>query len=108
MPNNTGTKTKGTGLTVNLLMILIVILLAIIPLFVAKNAEFGGADGKAEEAITEIAADYEPWFSPLMEPKSGEIESLMFALQAAIGAGIVGYGIGYLRARKKKEDEKTA
>lgn len=74
-------------------------------MFLAKDAEFGGADGRAEEAITEKKADYEPWFSPIFEPKSGEIESLFFALQAAIGAGVIGYGLGYLRGRKRKEDE---
>jgi cobalt/nickel transport protein len=80
-------QTKKNNLSVNLLLILIIIALAIIPLFIAKDAEFGGADGQAEEAIAEINADYEPWFSPIFEPKSGEIESLLFALQAAIGAG---------------------
>jgi cobalt/nickel transport protein len=101
-------QTKKNNLSVNLLLILIVIALAIIPLFIAKDAEFGGADGQAEEAIAEINADYEPWFSPIFEPKSGEIESLLFALQAAIGAGIIGYGLGYLKGRRKKEDEKSA
>lgn len=108
MQNSTGENRKGSRLIVNLLMILVVILLAVIPLFIAENGEFGGADGEAEEAITEINADYKPWFSPLMEPKSAEIESLLFALQAAIGAGVLGYGLGYLKALKKKEDEKAA
>ena len=31
--------------------------------------------------------DYEPWFEPLSEPASGEVESLLFALQAAVGSG---------------------
>jgi cobalt/nickel transport protein len=91
---------QDTGL--NIVLILCVILLAIIPLFIAKNAEFGGADDAAETAITEINADYKPWFAPLFEPSSGEIESLLFALQAALGAGVVGYGLGYLKARRQK------
>ncbi len=95
-------QSKKRSILINLMLILIVVILAIIPLFVAKDAEFGGADGKAEEAITEISADYEPWFSPIFEPKSGEIESSLFALQAAIGAGIIGYGLGYLKGRKTK------
>ena len=32
----------------NLLLLAIVVLLAIIPLFIQKGAEFGGADGEAE------------------------------------------------------------
>ena len=89
----------------NLILIALVIGLAIGPLFMAKNAEFAGADVRAQNAITEIDKNYEPWFSPIFEPKSGEVETFFFALQAAIGAGIVGYGLGYLRGRKKKEEE---
>lgn len=84
----------------NLILLGIVILLAIIPLIIAKDAEFGGADGQAGEAILEIQKDYELWAEPIMEPASGEIESLLFALQAALGAGIIGYGIGYLKGKK--------
>ena len=69
--------------------------------FYAKDAEFAGADGLADEAISEINPDYEPWFSPIFEPKSGEIESLLFALQAAIGAGIIGFITG--RMTKKAQ-----
>lgn len=45
-----------------------------------KDAEFSGADDKAEKAITEIKTDYKPWFSPLFEPKSVEIESSIMVL----------------------------
>lgn len=99
---------KKNTFIINLILILIVVALAVIPLMTLKDAEFGGADGAAEEAITEINADYEPWFSSVFEPASGEIESLLFALQAALGAGIIGYGIGYLKGRSRKEDSKKA
>ncbi|MGC9435374.1 MAG: energy-coupling factor ABC transporter substrate-binding protein [Methanomicrobiales archaeon] len=58
---------------------------------------WGGADGSAAEIIE--AGGYEPWASPLWEPPSGEIESLFFSLQAAIGALVIGYFFGYYRAR---------
>lgn len=74
----------------NLILSIIVIVLAVLPLITLKNAEFAGADGLAETAITEINPDYEPWFSSLYEPASGEIESLLFAVQAALGAGVAG------------------
>jgi len=95
---------SAAGVIKNLLLIAIVIALIVLPLFIQKDAEFGGADGEAEKAITEINADYKPWFSPLIEPKSGEIESLLFSFQAAIGSGILFYGLGYMRGRKKKEE----
>lgn len=87
----------------NLLLLFIVILLAVIPLFVQKGAEFGGADGEAEAAITEINKEYTPWFESIWEPPSGEIESLLFVLQAAIGAGFIGYFIGFMRGRHQKQ-----
>lgn len=89
-------------LLVNVLLILLVIALAVVPLFLAKGAEFGGSDDQAEAAIGEIDSSYQPWFSSVWEPPSGEIESLLFALQAAIGAGIIGYGLGYMKGRSKK------
>jgi cobalt/nickel transport protein len=85
----------------NFILFLFVIVLAIIPLYLQKDAEFGGADGQAEELIEEIAPSYEPWFSSIWEPPSGEIESLLFSLQAAAGAIVIGYVIGFGRARKK-------
>jgi cobalt/nickel transport protein len=92
---------RKSNLAVNLWLILAVIALAVLPLVLIKDAEFGGADGQAEEAIGQINADYKPWFSSLYEPPSGEIESLLFSLQAALGAGVIGYGLGYLRGKKR-------
>lgn len=84
----------------NIILLLIVIVLTFSPLIIVKNAEFAGADGIAEQAVTEINPDYKPWFSPVLEPASGEIESLLFALQAAIGAGVVGFVLGRITAKK--------
>ncbi|HWI47124.1 MAG TPA: energy-coupling factor ABC transporter substrate-binding protein [Rummeliibacillus sp.] len=90
----------------NLLLILMVVILAILPLFFQKGAEFGGSDDQAEAAITKIDSSYKPWFSSIWEPPSGEIESLLFCLQAAIGAGFIGYFIGFSRGKHKKEESK--
>ena len=89
----------------NLLLILACIVLAISAFWLApKDAEFGGSDGGAETAITEVRPDYEPWFSSLYEPASGEIESLLFTLQGSIGVGIITYIIGYQRGKHKNAD----
>ncbi|GFP28859.1 energy-coupling factor ABC transporter substrate-binding protein, partial [Candidatus Hakubella thermalkaliphila] len=80
----------------NIILIIFVLALAIFPLIIKSGAEFGGADGQAQELITQIQPDYEPWFQSIWEPPSGEIESLLFALQAAIGAGFIGYYLGYV------------
>lgn len=88
----------------NGLLLLAVIALALVPLLTIKPARDGeeiflGADDKAGSAITEICPDYKPWFTPLWEPPSGEIASLLFALQAALGAGAVAYCLGFYRGR---------
>ncbi len=92
----------------NIILILMVVALAIVPLIMVKDAEFEGADAIAEEAIGEINADYEPWFSPIFEPPSGEVESLLFVLQAVIGAGIIGFGFGYMKAKGEGSKESHA
>ena len=88
------------GSTKNILLIIVLIIMITLPLLFLKDAEFGGADGQAEEVITEINPDYEPWFSPLIEPASGEIESILFSLQAAIGAGVIGYFYGFVKGKR--------
>lgn len=85
----------------NLILLTFVVLVAVLPLIFLKDAEFAGADGIAEAEITRIAPTYEAWYQPWFEPASGEIESLLFALQAAIGAGVVGYVLGRITAPKK-------
>lgn len=95
---------KKSNLWINAGLLILVILLALVPLYIARGSEFEGADTKAQEAISEIKSDYEPWFSPFFEPPSGEIESLLFALQAGLGAGVIGYGLGYFRGKRDKRD----
>ncbi|MEA1907215.1 MAG: energy-coupling factor ABC transporter substrate-binding protein [Euryarchaeota archaeon] len=86
-----------------------IIALAIIIVFTAQflyissstDAEFGGADGEAEGVIEELTdGTYEPIAEPLWEPPSGEIESLLFGLQTAFGALIIGYFFGYYQKSK--------
>ena len=55
--------------------------------------------------IGSINPDYKPWFSSLIEPASGEIASLLFALQAALGAGVIGYWLGVSVTREKMRRE---
>ncbi|WP_328485601.1 energy-coupling factor ABC transporter substrate-binding protein [Streptomyces zaomyceticus] len=90
---------------INTLLLLIVAALAVLPLALGlgdhKEEPFTGADAEAETAITELRPDYEPWFSPLYEPPSGEIESALFALQAALGAGVLAYYFGVRRGRRQ-------
>ena len=83
----------------NGILLVIVAVLAFAPLFIARNAEFAGADAQASDAISTFNADYEPWFKPFWEPPSGEVESFLFALQAALGSGFVFYYLGYSKGK---------
>ena len=64
---------------------------------------WGGTDDAASEAVEHLNPNYEPWFSPVWEPPSGEIESLLFTLQASIGAVVIGFVIGYYKGKKDAE-----
>lgn len=90
-------------ININLVLLLLVVILMVSPFFLNKNAAYEGSDGEAEAAISKINPDYEPWFTPIYEPKSGEIESLLFTLQGCIGTGIIAYVIGVHRGKRKQE-----
>lgn len=65
---------------------------------------FKGSDDQASAAIKKLAPAYQPWFSSVFRSRGPEIDSLLFALQAAIGAGFIGYYIGYSRGRAKNSN----
>ena len=93
--------TKNTKTVVILLVI--AALIAIVPLFALKGAEFGGSDDAGSEMISEIQGkEYEPWFTPVLETAlggelPGEIESLIFCLVAFV--------LGRFVERKKWQDK---
>ncbi|MCW7074602.1 MAG: energy-coupling factor ABC transporter substrate-binding protein [Candidatus Methanospirare jalkutatii] len=68
-----------------------------------EEEAWGGTDDAASEAVEHLNPNYEPWFSPVWEPPSGEIESFLFALQASIGAVVIGFVIGYYKGKKDAE-----
>ncbi len=92
---------KQAKSTSNWLLVAGVIALGVIPLVFVHGAQFGGSDDRATKAISEIQPGYKPWFKSLFQPPSSEIESLLFASQAAIGAGVIGYVIGLYQGRSQ-------
>lgn len=104
----------------NLLLLCAVVMLVAIPLRMVKKPApgpdgkeveiFRGTDDQAKDVIGKIAPGYKPWFKPLMEPPSGEVGSLLFALQTALGAGFIGYyfGVSTTRAKIRREMGKEA
>ncbi|CDH43566.1 MAG: energy-coupling factor ABC transporter substrate-binding protein [Candidatus Competibacteraceae bacterium] len=89
----------------NLSLIAVAVVLVVVSLVVGsrrEGAEFAGADGQAMAAATALHPDYQPWFKPVWEPPSGEVASLLFALQAALGAGVLGYYLGFKRGQSRQ------
>ncbi len=70
-----------------------------------SGAEFAGSDNVGSGLIAELSGTPLENFQPLIpqwEPPSGEIESCLFALQAAVGGILVGGVFGFWMGSVKK------
>jgi cobalt/nickel transport protein len=91
----------------NWLLIIGVVILTISPLIITRNAIFAGADDRATEALMEVKPGYKPWFQPILKPPSTEVETFLFASQAALGAGGLGYLIGLFKGRSEQKNQQN-
>ncbi len=64
------------------------------------NASGEGTDARAQALAQELAPAYRAWAGPLWAP-GPEGEGLLFTLQAALGAGVLGYALGCARTRAR-------
>jgi cobalt/nickel transport protein len=70
-----------------------------------RGAEFAGSDNVGSGLIAKLSGNPIENFQPLIwqwVPPSGEIESALFALQAAVGGILVGGVFGYWMGQKNK------
>ena len=90
-----------------LVAIIVVIPLALYSSMGEGKGYFGGSDDAAVKVVEETG--YQPWFSSIWKPPSGEMENLLFTLQAAVGAIILGYVLGYYKgqAKERRKAEKA-
>jgi cobalt/nickel transport protein len=94
----------GSGMKLEALVLGLILLFIAAFAYIAStgNHQWSGADSQAEGVISDLTGgSYTPWYQSIYEPPSGEIESLLFALQAAVGSLIIGYFLGYYRALAK-------
>lgn len=73
----------------------------LLPATQTGESPWSGTDDKAAQVIR--ASGYEPWIRPLWEPPGGEMTTLFFSIQAAIGALVIGYFFGYYRGRRQQD-----
>lgn len=90
-----------------IILLIVAVLIAVVPLFAKKGAEFGGSDDAGSVVVEEIqGGEYTPWFTPVLETAlggelPGEVESLLFCLQTGIGVGVIAFVMGRFVERKK-------
>lgn len=96
-----------------IILLIIAVLIALIPLFTLKGAEFGGSDDAGSKVVSQITGtNYKPWVKPVMETwiggeLPGEIESLLFCVQTGIGVGVLFFFLGRFVERSKKENQEN-
>lgn len=98
--------------TKHIVLLIIVAIIFIIPFFIYNGmgedqGYFGGSDDSGSTYIEEHNPTYKTWANVVWEPPSGEIESLLFALQAAIGGIIFGYVFGMYNTQRKAREKKN-
>jgi cobalt/nickel transport protein len=72
----------------------------------AKGAVFSGTDSVAAEKISEMSGTSPEDIHPIIPqwvPPSAEVESTLFALQAAIGGVFIGGVFGFWIGQKKRQ-----
>lgn len=86
-----------------------VVALLAVPLIISATRstggpeQFVGTDAQATSAIEQSHPGYRPWAHALFNPSSPEVESGLFAVQAALGAGALGYVLGRLHGRGRQD-----
>jgi cobalt/nickel transport protein len=88
----------------SLLLLVLAAAIAVAPMVLKIEGDYSGTDDVGSQAIEASHPGYVRWTQPFWEPPSKEIEGTIFALEAAIGAGILGYAIGRRHGSRRRDD----
>lgn len=90
----------------NVGLLSIAVVLSLAPVLIFQGKEFKATDSKNQTAIEEVQPGYKPWFEPVIKPSGGEIETFLFAAQAAIGSGVTCYILGLYKGRSDRQNDR--
>jgi cobalt/nickel transport protein len=93
--------------SINVWLLAGAVVLSIAPVLIHQGKEFKATDSINITAIEQVKPGYKPWFEPMLKPSGGEVETFLFAAQAAIGSGVTCYILGLYkgRAERRKTEE---
>ena len=78
------------------------VILSLAPVLIYQGKEFKATDSINITAIEQVKPGYKPWFEPVIKPSGGEVETFLFATQAAIGSGVVCYILGLYKGHLRQ------
>jgi cobalt/nickel transport protein len=92
---------------INLCLLAGAVSLSLAPVLIYQGHEFKATDTRNQQAIADVQPRYKPWFQPIIKPSGSEIETFLFATQAAIGSGVTCYILGLYKGRteRRKTDQ---
>ncbi len=87
-------------------LLVVILLIAFVPLFALKDAEFGGSDDAGSQVVEEVDSGFQPIAEPLLEQAlaasfRAKWKVFCFAYQTSIGVGILAFFMGRFVERKK-------
>jgi cobalt/nickel transport protein len=91
-------------LSTNILLFSGAVILSMAPILMYQGKDFKATDSLNVTAIEQVKPGYKPWFEPILKPSGGEIETFLFATQAAIGSGVTCYILGLYKGRTERRN----
>jgi cobalt/nickel transport protein len=94
--------------SINILLLGAAVILSMAPVLMYQGKEFKATDSINITAIEAVKPGYKPWFEPIIKPSGGEVETFLFATQAAIGSGVACYVLGLYKGRTERRKTEEA